>query len=248
MRHYILTTSIITALLALPANFSAFAENGTKLVPVYDEFNGNDVNGAVVLNIPADVNAEVRITFDSPEVTDEPYYIASLDSGAYVFEIEGRDNTDDDYRNYNIFVSVSGGDYNIIASPFTDCITVPDVNDNPDSYIEYVYNFSVDGEPFKDDWSVSVSQDGTIKNVAVHLNDVLFGDIDGNRRIDATDASLVLSEYTLLSTGFDGEFSSKQSVQADVNKDGSVNASDASKILAYYAENSTGGSADWDNL
>ena len=68
------------------------------------------------------------------------------------------------------------------------------------------------------------------------------------RSIDANDASCILSEYALLSTGSTGDFSSRQNVQADVNKDDIINSNDASKILAYYSVNSTGGSASWDEI
>lgn len=66
------------------------------------------------------------------------------------------------------------------------------------------------------------------------------GDVNNDGFIDSVDASLVLSEYALLSTenGI-GEFTSEQRISADLNKDGEVNASDATLILMYYSYLST---------
>lgn len=229
---------------------SAMTSFASDEVPVYQEFDNNEVNGAVIVNVPEDTVADVLITFTSPEVTDEIYYNSHIEGGqSGSFAIEGRDNTELDYRNYKISIELTGGEYNITSFAITDEITVPDVNDNPDSYVEYVYNFTIDGENFSGfkDWDI-VSEKDNIKNIAVHLDNIIMGDIDGNGVIDANDASCILSEYALLSTGSIGDFSSRQNVQADVNKDDIINSNDASKILAYYSVNSTGGSASWDEI
>ena len=68
-----------------------------------------------------------------------------------------------------------------------------------------------------------------------------FGDTDGNGAVDASDASLVLSDYSLTSTGGTSMFNTAQKLNADINADGSIDASDASFILSYYAYVSTGG-------
>jgi hypothetical protein len=60
--------------------------------------------------------------------------------------------------------------------------------------------------------------------------------LDG--RVDAVDASTVLSEYSNLSTGRESIFNELQTKLADFNGDDSVNAVDASNILSHYAENS----------
>lgn len=67
------------------------------------------------------------------------------------------------------------------------------------------------------------------------------GDIDGDGKIDSSDASIALSEYSLLSTGKEGNFSESQKKLADLNKDGTIDASDASLILAYYSYAATSG-------
>ncbi|MCM1132325.1 MAG: dockerin type I domain-containing protein [Ruminococcus flavefaciens] len=247
MKHCrLISLAVVMAFMTAPATLLSYADDYVKQSPVYQEFDENEVNGAVVLNVPEDSVADVLITFDSPEVTDEPYYRANLNGGAsYAFDIEGRDNSEADYRNYKLSVEITGGDYKITSSAFTDELTVPDVNDNPDSYIEYVYNFTVDDKESENDWDI-VSQNITTKNIAVHLNGITLGDIDGNGVVDASDASKVLGEYSRLSTGAEALFSSRQSIQADVNRDGVINSKDASRILLYYSVNSTGGNASWD--
>lgn len=71
--------------------------------------------------------------------------------------------------------------------------------------------------------------------------ELVTGDIDGNGNIDATDASFVLAEYSVLSTSSTGTFTEAMIKSADVNGDGMIDAVDASVILGYYAYTSTGG-------
>ncbi|MDE7363794.1 MAG: hypothetical protein K2N27_02730, partial [Ruminococcus sp.] len=68
-----------------------------------------------------------------------------------------------------------------------------------------------------------------------------MGDVDGDGIIDANDASIILAEYTLLSTGDSGTFTEDMKKSADINKDGQVDSVDSSLILSYYAYTSTGG-------
>lgn len=65
------------------------------------------------------------------------------------------------------------------------------------------------------------------------------GDIDGNGKIDASDAALVLVEYARLSTGLPAGFTKKQKLLGDMNGDEKTDASDAADILVIYAELST---------
>lgn len=247
MRHFsAISLAVMLTFMTATVNLTSYAVNTVKQVPVYQEFDENEVNGAVIVNVPENSTADVLITFTSPEVTNEPYYATSVKGGkSYSFDIEGRDNTETDYRNYRLSIEITGGEYNITSSAFIDEITVPDVNDNPDSYVEYIYNISIDGEESDNEWDI-VSEKGTEKNIAVHLNSITLGDVDCNGIVNADDASAVLAAYSLLSTGFESGFNSKQKLQADVNHDGAINSDDASKILAYYSINSTGGNASWD--
>ncbi|MBP3379493.1 MAG: Ig-like domain-containing protein [Ruminococcus sp.] len=68
-----------------------------------------------------------------------------------------------------------------------------------------------------------------------------FGDVDGNKKIDASDSSMVLKEYSAISTGQGGTFSDEQNAVADIDGNGKIDASDASFMLNYYSYVSTGG-------
>lgn len=66
-----------------------------------------------------------------------------------------------------------------------------------------------------------------------------LGDVDGDKNVNASDASMILSEYASTSSGKPATLSLSV---ADVNSDGFIDASDASYVLAYYAYYSSGGS------
>lgn len=68
-----------------------------------------------------------------------------------------------------------------------------------------------------------------------------LGNVNNDDKIDASDASLILSEYSAVATGNISVLSEEQRVAADINSDGIVDSNDASIILAYYAYSSTGG-------
>lgn len=67
------------------------------------------------------------------------------------------------------------------------------------------------------------------------------GDINGDGFVDAVDASLILVEYSTLSTNGTSTFSDIQKISADINKDELTDSCDSSLILAFYAYLSTNG-------
>ncbi len=75
----------------------------------------------------------------------------------------------------------------------------------------------------------------------IDVKKIRLGDVDGDESVSSTDASAVLAEYGLSSTGAEVTFTKKQRIYGDVNCDGVVDSSDASLILEIYAKNSTGG-------
>lgn len=75
----------------------------------------------------------------------------------------------------------------------------------------------------------------------VTAEEQVLGDIDGDGKADATDASFILVEYAVLSTSGEGTFTEDMKKYADINKDGKVDSIDSSLILSYYAYTSTGG-------
>lgn len=69
---------------------------------------------------------------------------------------------------------------------------------------------------------------------------ILLGDVFEDGTVNASDASLILSEYSLLSTGKPPTITEKQAEAADVNGDGKYDSIDATIVLAYYSRISTG--------
>lgn len=66
-----------------------------------------------------------------------------------------------------------------------------------------------------------------------------LGDVNSDSKIDAVDASSVLSYYAMVSIKKDGGFNETQKLAGDVDKNGAINAVDASNILSYYAYTAT---------
>lgn len=245
---------------ALPAETISFAESSAAQSPVYTDFNENDVNGRVIIELPDGVTAHVEITFDSPEGKGLPYYSSdisgSTESG--IFDIEGRDKTDDDYRTYNLSLSFEGGQYGRTGE-ITDTFTVYDPNDNPDSFTNFEYVFTADdafaAEPaeltedtyFGGDAGNYVSH----KEYTLHLG-FMLGDVTCDGIITGSDATMTLVEYTLLSSSDNPKltFSTYQNHVADVTHDGIITGSDATKILQYYTllSSNEGVVPDWDKI
>ncbi len=75
----------------------------------------------------------------------------------------------------------------------------------------------------------------------IDMKNYLSGDSNGDDVVDSSDASAVLGEYSLISTGSLATFTKKQHIMCDVNGDGILDSSDASEILEIYAEISTKG-------
>lgn len=245
MKHYkLIALAAAAAFMTAPVMLSSYAADTVKQIPVYDEFNENDVNGTVTITVPSNVTASVFISFTSPEVDNEPYYSAEFSGGGiYSFDIEGMNNYVDDYRFYDISVELTGGKYNFTSEKFTERFDIPDGNDIPDSYRELTYNFTIDDLYSPTDMDItSVSDDE--KNIAVHLDYLLQGDVNNDGFITPLDASFTLREYANLSTSVSSQFNSRQRFTADVDMNSKIEPSDASKILSYYAALSTNGSTD----
>ncbi len=239
----VLSALALSAITILSPIENVFAEN---ITPVYEDFNANDVNGKITVEIPEKASAEIKINFTSPEVTDEPYYSTEADGGnSCSFDIEGRDTTDDDYRNYTLSVAVTGGDYND-TTVYTDTFTVPDGNDNPDSFMNMTYTFTIDDKSTGNKWDIS-SETKTQKNIALHMNHYLKGDVNGDNLIDAVDATQIQQYYAKLSAGGEVTLNERQLLAADVNNDDLVDAVDATQIQQYYAKLSAVGTATWIN-
>lgn len=116
----------------------------------------------------------------------------------------------------------------------------------PDNFKEGDYSYSVN-EAYISDENGTISTPVTSTSLKLSVGKDTpaggkLGDADLNGVVDAKDASKVLGEYALLSTGAEGTFNDQQKENGDVNFDTKVDAKDASRILAYYSYLSTGGS------
>lgn len=69
-----------------------------------------------------------------------------------------------------------------------------------------------------------------------------IGDVNEDGAVDASDASIILAEYSIISTGAKSIICDELKSIADVNSDGIIDASDASEILDFYSFTLTGGS------
>ena len=63
----------------------------------------------------------------------------------------------------------------------------------------------------------------------------MLGDVNGDKILDARDATAILTEYAHTST-VDGKsiFNDDQKKAADVNKDGILDARDATAVFSFY--------------
>ncbi len=73
----------------------------------------------------------------------------------------------------------------------------------------------------------------------ISLSKLELGDPTGDLKIDSSDASFVLGEYSILSTGGASHLTTVEKTAADANKDGQINSKDASLMLGMYSYNST---------
>lgn len=73
--------------------------------------------------------------------------------------------------------------------------------------------------------------------IPVDANAIIVGDVDGDGTITLSDATAILTEYSMLSVGNAPTISSEIS---DVDGDGAITLSDATAVLTYYSECSVG--------
>ena len=74
-----------------------------------------------------------------------------------------------------------------------------------------------------------------------------LGDVNGDGKIDAADATAILVYYSALSTGGTLDLTDEQIKLIDVNGDGKIDSSDATLDLQYYSYTSTGGTNSIEN-
>ena len=65
--------------------------------------------------------------------------------------------------------------------------------------------------------------------------DLMYGDADGNSKVDAVDATYILIEAATVGAGEPSTLTDIQRMASDVNHDAEINASDAAIVLIYAA-------------
>ncbi|MBR1592800.1 MAG: hypothetical protein IJ666_07310 [Ruminococcus sp.] len=105
-------------------------------------------------------------------------------------------------------------------------------------------------EPIYGEVSENTGSSGTDVGFVIPMNesDIIYsmGDIDNSGIINSSDASMILEEYSFVSTIGVSVLTESQKIAADVNSDGFINSSDASTVLSYYSYTSTGGTVGFE--
>ena len=81
---------------------------------------------------------------------------------------------------------------------------------------------------------------GRVRRPRVPVGEGLLGDANLDGKVDSSDASAVLGEYSELATSGNTTFKKpQQKINADVNFDNKIDSKDASLMLGMYAYNAT---------
>lgn len=109
------------------------------------------------------------------------------------------------------------------------------------TYVVIPFGDEIVREPITTAVTTAVTTTTTTTTTTTQTQQISYscGDIDNDSRINAVDASMVLTYYAMISTNKNGNLSEPQKKAADVDKNGVINAVDASNILTYYAYTST---------
>lgn len=106
----------------------------------------------------------------------------------------------------------------------------------------YLIGFNKDQVYYYRVRAVKESEDGNIYSDYAYINLVIpasftliYGDADGSRSVDASDAASLLIDAALVGSGEKSALTDMQRMAADVNSDNSVDATDAAAILMYAA-------------
>ena len=68
----------------------------------------------------------------------------------------------------------------------------------------------------------------------------IFPDVNGDGKVNAIDASMILAAYSAISTGQDPGLTEEQLDACDANRDGHIDARDATLVLTFYSLVSVG--------
>lgn len=72
------------------------------------------------------------------------------------------------------------------------------------------------------------------KPIKINVSDRMLGDIDNDGIITGSDATMILTAYTNISSSGDSKLTKEQEIAADIDADGIITGSDATLLLRYY--------------
>jgi len=78
------------------------------------------------------------------------------------------------------------------------------------------------------------------KPINISVSDRMLGDIDNDGKITGSDATMILSAYTNISSSGESKLTKEQEIAADIDADGIITGSDATLLLRYYTALSSG--------
>lgn len=106
----------------------------------------------------------------------------------------------------------------------------------------------LDGQRIPETNTYNEKNSFNLENPDTQNNSFLLGDVSMDGIITVSDATLVLSAYTKISSGLECDLTEAQFAAADVNGDGIITGSDATMLLNYATKLSSGYTPDWNNL
>ena len=186
---------------------------------------------------------EVRYDIPSiPEITPDVTKIVQIDATHYNFENREGYEVGYEVRTPDIILEETAEMYGYTADELLGMIGKENAIDN-----EKASNFL--GTSFKSNRDIEYGKGYFVRYVAT---DTAFasravyvapryakGDVNSDKFVDASDASLVLMHYALVSTEKEGIFDEAQAKNADINENGFIDSQDASVILKIYSINSS---------
>lgn len=93
---------------------------------------------------------------------------------------------------------------------------------------------------YADNWKYQYTAEITI-TVPDNDTDIILGDVNGDKKVDSSDAALILRHYAAVQGNkSDGRLTAEGLAAADYNGDNKIDSSDAALILQAYAKQQAG--------
>ncbi|MDE5584486.1 MAG: hypothetical protein K2J08_12380 [Ruminococcus sp.] len=248
----------------LPIMYLTVTENEKiSIMPSGDVYiNSSELTEDTAMRVNIYVRDEAKNLWNvAPKVKSESSYIAFSEdatdptdvgeNSAYQPKYDFIQSVDDECNTVNIKLStpmMSSSD--TVLTPTgdsTDDFPVAYFNASVDSDIpsgKYRIYFLTEAEDYDGQQTTTVSSilyDTTtpkVKEQRILVSDRKLGDVNNDGNIDSVDASMVLGEYSKISSGGEKSFDESMNIASDINTDMRLDTVDASQILAYYSYSS----------